>query len=232
MGLHWHEKVDGDQELQNPTSPEKMLAVGEHLRLAPGDRVLDVACGRGGPAILLAEAFGCRIHGIDVSPLFVAAARERVAAVGLEELVDVEVADASKMDLGSYDVALCIGATFIWGHMGDAARALAPVAPRIAIGEVFTQELGAEAEGAFVDLPSTVARFESAGLDLTGIVSSSQDDWDRYESLLWRGALEVGGDDVLAEHRRRRAHYFAQRRGVLGWAVFTGVRSGPAPAAG
>lgn len=230
MALHWHELVDGYQELQNPTSAEKMLAVGEHLRLGPGDRVLDVACGRGGPAVLLAQRFGCRIHGIDVSPLFAGEARSRIAAAGLERLVDIELADASTAVLGSYDVALCIGATFVWGHIGDAARALASVAPRIAIGEPFTEALGTEAEGAFVDLPSTVARFESAGIELTGIVSSSQDEWDHYESLLWRGALEAGGAEVLAEHRRRREHYFAQRRGVLGWAVFTGERSARAPA--
>ncbi|HEV2590717.1 MAG TPA: methyltransferase domain-containing protein [Gaiellaceae bacterium] len=230
MGLPWHELVDRDDELQNPTSAEKVVRAGEHLRLGPADRVLDVACGKAGPAILLAQTFGCRIHGIEISPVFAEAARVRISAAGLEGRIDVALADASKVNLGSYDVALCIGAAFVWGHIGDAARVLAPVAPRIAIGEPFTQAVGAEAEGAFVDLPSTVARFESAGIDLTGIVASSQDDWDRYENLHWRAALELGADRPT--HLEQRDHYLVNRRNAVGWAIFTGVRSERAPAGG
>jgi SAM-dependent methyltransferase len=229
VGLPWHEQVDRDDEIQNPIAIEKIRRVGEYLRLGPDDRVLDVACGKGGPAILLAETFGCRIHGIEVSPVFAAAARDRIADAGLADRVDVELADASAVQLGSYDVALCLGAAFVWGHIGDAARALAPVAPRVAIGEPFTLAAGAEAEGAFVDLPSTVERFEAAGLDLTGIVSASQADWDHYESLHWRAAIESGAD--RATHRQQRDHYLRSRRGAVGWAIFTGVRSERAPAA-
>lgn len=221
----WHELVERDHEIQNPTSVEKLRLVGEYLRLGPDDRVLDVACGKGGPAILLAQAFGCRIHGIEIREGFAAAARRRVADAGLETLVDIEVGDGSQVELGSYDVALCIGAAFVWGHVGDAARALAPVAPRIAIGEPFALARGTEEEG-FPDLPATVERFESAGIDLTGMVASSQDDWDRYESLHWRAAVENGGDDVVATHREHLDRFLTSRRENLGWAIFVGrVRS-------
>lgn len=216
----WHELVECDHVIQNPTSPEKIRLVGEYLRLGPDDRVLDVACGKCGPAIVLAKAFGCRIHGVELRESFAETGRRRIADAGLESLVDVEVGDASKLDLGSYDVALCIGAAFIWGHVGDAARALAPVAPRIAIGEPFATATGSEEEG-FPDLPATVARFESAGIDLIGLVASSQDDWDRYESLHWRAAVEHGGDDVLATHRGHVARHLS-RRTALGWAIFVG----------
>ena len=226
----WHELVEKDHVIQNPTSAEKIRLVGEYLRLGPGDRVLDIACGKAGPAIVLAQAFGCRIHGIEVRAAFADEGRARIAAAGLEGLVDIEVADASKADLGSYDVALCIGAAFVWGDIGDAARALAPLAPRIAIGEPFARAIGTEVEGC-VDLPATVARFESAGIQLTGMVAASQDDWDRYESLHWRAAVEHGGDHVLATHREHVARHFV-RREDLGWAIFTGVRSERAPAAG
>ena len=37
-------------ELQNPTSREKLVLLGERLGLGPGSRVLDIASGRGGPA--------------------------------------------------------------------------------------------------------------------------------------------------------------------------------------
>jgi SAM-dependent methyltransferase len=226
----WHELVERDHVIQNATSPEKIRLVGEYLRLGPDDRVLDVACGKGGPAIVLAQAFGCRIHGIELRQGFADTAHERITAAGLQDLVDVEVGDASKIDLGSYDVALCIGAAFVWGHIGDAARVLAPVAPRIAIGEPFARQPGTEEEG-WPDLEATVARFESAGIDLIGLVAASEDDWDRYESLHWRAAVEAGGDEVRATHRGHLERHL-RRRSALGWAIFTGVVSERARAAG
>ncbi len=48
-------------ELQNPTSQEKLVLLGERLGLGPESRVLDIASGRGGPALLLAESSGA--HG-------------------------------------------------------------------------------------------------------------------------------------------------------------------------
>ncbi|HET8812741.1 MAG TPA: hypothetical protein VFM67_09110, partial [Gaiella sp.] len=44
--------AEQDHELQNPTSVEKLVHLGERLRLGPGSRVLDVASGRGGPALV------------------------------------------------------------------------------------------------------------------------------------------------------------------------------------
>jgi SAM-dependent methyltransferase len=224
--LEWHELVDRDDDVQNPTSAEKIRLAGTYLRLGPQTRVLDVACGKGGPALILAREFGCRIHGVDVSSVFVDAARRRVAEANLEDLISVEHADASQLTFepASYDAVLCVGAAFIWGNIGDAAAVLAPVAGRgrpLAIGEPFWREAGREEQG-FVDLPRTVGRFESAGVDLTGVVAGSEDDWDRYESLHWRVALETGGDDVLRRHRAERDRYLTERRGRLGWAIFTG----------
>ena len=59
----WHELVERDHDLQNPTSVEKIRLVGLYLRLGSQTTVLDVACGKAGPALILAQEFGCRIHG-------------------------------------------------------------------------------------------------------------------------------------------------------------------------
>jgi cyclopropane fatty-acyl-phospholipid synthase-like methyltransferase len=52
------EVVERDHEIQNPTSREKILLLGDYLRLTSGSRVLDVACGKGGPATILAGPTG------------------------------------------------------------------------------------------------------------------------------------------------------------------------------
>ena len=120
--------AEHDHELQNPTSPEKIRALGEAVGLGPDSRVLDMACGKAGPATLLASHFGCRIVGVERSPEFVAAARDRVASARLAERVEIVEGDAAAFPVepGTFDAALCLGASFIWGRIEDAAEALIP----------------------------------------------------------------------------------------------------------
>jgi SAM-dependent methyltransferase len=223
--LAWHELVERDHDLQNPTSAEKIQLAGLYLRLGPETSVLDVACGKAGPALILAREFGCHIHGVDVSPVFIEAARRRITDAGLENLISVQLADAAEVSgWPSHDVALCLGASFVWGHIGDAAAALAQVVGgggAVAIGEPFWRKPG-RADDGFVDLPQTVARFEAPGIDLIGIVAASEDDWDRYRSFHWRAAVEIGDDAVMECHLSRRASYLSAERDQLGWAIFIG----------
>lgn len=222
----WHELVERDHDLQNPTSAEKIRLAGLYMRLGPQTTLLDVACGRAGPALILAQEFGCPIHGVDVSAVFIEAARRRIANAGLENLISVEISDAAQVsEWPSRDAALCLGAAFVWGHIGDAAAALAQTVGgggAIAVGEPFWRAVGRDEDG-LVDLPQTVARFEAAGVDLTGMVAASEDDWDRYRSLQWRAAVETGGDEVMERHLSRRESYLSARRAELGWAIFTGL---------
>jgi ubiquinone/menaquinone biosynthesis C-methylase UbiE len=79
----------------------------ELLDARPGERCLDVGCGRGAVTLPLAEAVGPQgsVHGVDVSAGMVEQTRGLAAASGLGQ-VRVEVADAA--DLGAlpsdYDV--------------------------------------------------------------------------------------------------------------------------------
>ena len=82
----------------------------------------------------------------------------------------------------------------------------------------------------YVDLAATAGRLEWAGFALTGLVASSEDDWDAYESLHWRALEEWLDDhpeaeDVRAHHEQRRADQLRYRRALLGWAVFVGRRA-------
>src|SRR5262245_21407099 len=237
MSWPW-EVVERDHELQNPTSADKIRLVGEYMRLDDRTRVLDVACGKGGPARILAATYGCRMHGIEIRPAFAEQARELAAAAGLDALIEVETADAAQVQLEpeSYDAALCLGAAFVWGTIADAAAALRPVVPDgayVAIGEPFWRVWplpeGGDAQE-FVPLPETVDRLADAGFRLTGMVAASEDHWDRYESLHWRAVEEwlaegppppeVGA--VRSRHEERRSDHIRWRRTLLGWAIFVG----------
>lgn len=74
------------------------LAATEELAQAVGlgaaSRVLDIGSGLGGPSRYLASTFGCHVHGIDLSPTFVAAARHLAQRAGLADRVVYECANA------------------------------------------------------------------------------------------------------------------------------------------
>jgi arsenite methyltransferase len=83
--------------------------LGELLQLAPASLVLDVACGEGASAILLAQRFGCRVLGIDYGEDAVRRANERVRDLGLEHLVSFQREDAERLAVASasFDAVLC-----------------------------------------------------------------------------------------------------------------------------
>jgi SAM-dependent methyltransferase len=237
MNWPW-EIVERDHDIQNPTSPEKIRLLGEYVRLGRDSRVLDIACGKGGPALVLASTFGCRILGIEKRPVFAEEARARVKASGLESLIEVRTADASELELEpeAWDAALCLGASFVWARIGDAAAALVPAVRSggfVAIGEPFLRRSAALDEandGGYEDLDATAARFETAGVSITGLIAASDDDWDRYESLHWRAAEEwLAGppnnpdtESIRAQYEGRRNDYFRSERDLFGWAMFIG----------
>ena len=76
----------------------------EHLPEPPAD-VLDLGCGTGSLTVLLAEA-GHRVHGVDLAPNMVAAARAKVAASGATASVEVGDAADPPGRPGAYDVVL------------------------------------------------------------------------------------------------------------------------------
>jgi len=79
----------------------------EHLPAAPAD-VVDLGCGTGSLAVLLAEA-GHRVHGLDVSPAMVEQARGKAEAHAVADRARLDVGDAADPpgEPGSADVVLC-----------------------------------------------------------------------------------------------------------------------------
>jgi demethylmenaquinone methyltransferase/2-methoxy-6-polyprenyl-1,4-benzoquinol methylase len=78
------------------------------LALAPGERVLDVACGTGLSFALLAEAVGPggRVVGVEVSPEMMAQARARIARERLAQVALVEGTMEDAALEGMFDAVL------------------------------------------------------------------------------------------------------------------------------
>jgi sarcosine/dimethylglycine N-methyltransferase len=73
------------------------IAFAERVGVDRDARVLDAGSGMGGPARYLAETFGCRIEGIDLSPDYVAIARMLTERAGLADQVAFRVGDLTRL---------------------------------------------------------------------------------------------------------------------------------------
>jgi SAM-dependent methyltransferase len=95
------------------------------LDLQAGKRLLDVACGAGGPALRIAATTGCSVAGVDVHEDAVTTATLLAAQRGLAARVEFLTADASQpfpFSDASFDAITCIDAI---NHFTDRAGILA-----------------------------------------------------------------------------------------------------------
>ena len=88
----------------------KLELVCTKLALSPGERVLDVGCGWGSFAIHAAREHGVHVTGITLSEPQAALARERAAAAGVADRVDIRVADyRDPLEREGFDAVASIG---------------------------------------------------------------------------------------------------------------------------
>jgi SAM-dependent methyltransferase len=235
----WHAVVEAEHGIQNPTSADKIRLLGERLGLGADSHVLDIASGRSGPALVLAQEFGCRVTCVERAPEFLAAARERIGEAGLENRIELVEADAATFEPGRYDAALCLGATFVYGGLVPTLEHLRAAARLLGVGEPYWRswplppepESNADKrtdEEAWLPLVETIERAESTGVRVVSLIASSEDDWDRYESLHWQTLdrwLAANPNHPQAEEFRARGvaardRYLRWERAVMGWAIF------------
>ncbi len=223
-----------DHFINDPMSADKLRSLGEQLRLGPGHEILDLASGSSGPAIVLAEAFGCRFTCVDWSPTFIRAARERVQTRGLAELIEVIEADASTFafEAERYDVVMCLGATWIFNGMPDILGALAPGVKsggHVVVGDVYRMSDADPVTDVFrFSFHELLDQFDEHGLPVVAYMRASEDDWDRYQSegarnyVDWLDAHPNHQDAAQVRAVRRLR---SQRAAEGGWAIVAGRKT-------
>jgi len=229
-----------DHVVCNPTHPSRIDELIELLDLAPGAAVWEAACGKGELLVRLAERYTVRGIGIDMSPFELPVARDRAATrVPDADLRFIE-SDAAKVVAGdaSADLAICLGASWIWdGHRGTLRelRRITRPGGLVLVGEPYwihdPDPAYLSASGMTADLFSTLegnlAVGRDEGLTPLYIIPSPIEDWDRYEFLQLRAAERFAAshpDDpdvptLLERARRERDEYLRWGRDTLGWAI-------------
>lgn len=81
--------------------------LAQMLAPTPGQKLVDIGSGLGGPSRYLAKMCGCKVSGIDLTAEFVATAADLTRRVGLSEQVDFRQGSALELPFadGSFDLA-------------------------------------------------------------------------------------------------------------------------------
>ena len=241
-----------DHVVCNPTSVGKLDELIGLLDLGPEPRVLDVASGKGEFIVRVAERFGnamgrgVRGVAIDISPYCVAELRTTAARRipdAQMEILEMDGADYHP-EPATFDLTSCMGGSWVFGGHGGTLRYLAAATRPgglVVVGQPYWKK-----EPASDYLASTGMRRDDFGTHAQNVEAgeaerlvplltlvSSDDEWDRYETLQWRAAAryaDVHPDDpdvaeLLTRVDKSRREYLDWGRDTLGWALYLfGVR--------
>src|SRR4051812_15509688 len=95
---------------------DKLDMICRKLRLKPGESFLDIGCGWGALITHAAKNYGVRAHGVTLAEEQFAFAKEKIARLGLQDLITIELKDYSGLD-GTFDKIASIG---MFEHVGYA----------------------------------------------------------------------------------------------------------------
>ena len=94
----------------------KLETICRKLQLTPGERFFDLGCGWGGLACHAAQHYGAIVHGVTLSTQQLAFAQAKVAALGLQDRVTLELRDYRTIQTPeTYDKIAQIG---MFEHVG------------------------------------------------------------------------------------------------------------------
>lgn len=186
--------------------------VVEALRLERGDRLLDLACGRGGYGLEIASRTGARLIGVDFAQA--AIGRARILAQEFDSVhAEFRLGDLADTDLPdeSVDAVVCVDAIQFQAtaeSFGEMRRVLRP-GGRVALTTWEAVEHEDERVPARIRAVDTEAGLTGAGF--TNVVVRERPRWRDAERAMWEeaAALDPGEDPALRSLHEEGVHVLA-----------------------
>jgi SAM-dependent methyltransferase len=224
-------------EIINPFNREKLKTIGRYAGMKEGTRVIEFGCGFAEVLVIWAEEFGITGEGVEIREYAYERGVKKIEERGLSDRIKLVCQDGSKYEFekGAFDVAACVGASFIWGDYQKTISAMKEaIKPKgkLIIGEPYLLKVPVppeyeEAKGVHSEYELLrIAREE--GFDFEYMVRANSDDWDRYETTNWRGLVKwleenpqhPDKTEVLDWFHMLQDDYLKYGREYLGWAVY------------
>jgi ubiquinone/menaquinone biosynthesis C-methylase UbiE len=211
------------------------------LDLSADASVLDIGTGNAEVLIRLVEQYGVKAVGVEWSPVALQAAHEQIAARVPHQSIELRDVDATTLQLSreQFEVAICIGASEVFGGYAGTLRTLAQSVEsggQLVVGELYWKQEPAQDYLTTFGIPreeytthaNNVAIGVEQGLIPLFTLVTSDDEWDHYEwwriRAIERYAQEHPDDpDVPALVERIRWWrdlYLRWGRDTLGFALY------------
>ena len=241
MSLRFHEIAESYHRILNPFTDDQLMLLGDLCELRPTTRQLDLACGKAEMLCRWSQTYGISGVGVDISPVFLDAAKNRANELGVSDKITFVHGDAAEYphETPEFDIVSCIGATWIGDGLTGTIELMNPALKPgglMLIGEPYWTDPPPEPAYAalgvnksdYVSLEETYDRIESSGFRLIEMILADHHGWDRYEAPQWMAVddfLRANPDDPDAQsisewiNTNRRA-YLKYGRRYLGWGVF------------
>lgn len=172
------------------TTTRRLLALAGKLPERP--RVLDLGCGPGRSALLLAAEAGAEVTAVDTHEPFLAELRRSAADRGLDGSIHTLRADMGALPFpdGSFDLVWAESSVFVLGFdraLAEWRRLLAPGGTLVLTECVWTTEEPGPVARAFWEehytlrtVAGNAAAAVAAGYHVLGTVPQPESDWDEY----------------------------------------------------
>lgn len=236
--LNYWAIAERDIEIQNPITDRKLRLLTDYCDIRDGLKVLDIGCGKAWLMRQWADQFAIDGVGIDINARFLEVARRKSPAKGKLTFHNTAV-NGFDVAAESYDIVLCLGASFVIGEPPQALewmeRAARPGGIMV-LGDVVLRHQPVVHRGEILP-PDTVGMIgvvERHGAEVSATISASDADFERYAShhrhatLTWAREHPNHPDHAAVLKKSHDDWMYYQRtiRPTLGWTIFVGRKKG------
>jgi cyclopropane fatty-acyl-phospholipid synthase-like methyltransferase len=228
--------AEADIEIQNPVTDRKLRLLEDYCDVRDGLRVLDVGCGKAWIMRQWAERYQIDGVGLEINRAFVDFAQSKHPSRGRIRYVEGP-AEVFAPEPNSYDVVLCLGATFALGGFVQAIEwmvAAAKPGGAVVVGDLTLKHRPAVYTHQHLPLDpvESLGVVRRHGAEVSAMISASDADFERYAShhrhttLRWarENPDHADREDVLNKSRDDWNYYLRTIRPLLGWTIIVGLK--------